>query len=60
MISTGFGMLVFLTNLSLMELGTSALSCPPSVRVRATAKLSAAFFHYESSITIGGSGTKAQ
>ena len=27
---------------------------PPSIRVRATVKLSAAFFHDESSITIGG------
>ena len=27
---------------------------PPRVRVRATVKLSAAFFHDESSITIGG------
>ena len=27
---------------------------PPRVRVRATVKLSAAFFHNESSITIGG------
>ena len=31
---------------------------PPKVRVRAMAKLSAAFFHDESSITIGG--TKVQ
>ena len=31
-----------------------ALSFPPRVRVRATVKLSAAFFHDESSITIGG------
>ena len=29
---------------------------PPRVRVRATVKLSAAFFHDESSITIGGGG----
>ena len=35
-------------------LGAIALSYPPRVRVRATAKLSAAFFHDESSITIGG------
>ena len=34
--------------------GAIALSYPPRVRVRATAKLSAAFFHDESSITIGG------
>ena len=32
---------------------------PPRVRVRATVKLSAAFFHDESSITIG-EGTKVQ
>ena len=31
-----------------------ALSYPPRVRVRATVKLSAAFFNDESSITIGG------
>ena len=31
-----------------------ALSFPPRVRVRATVKLSAAFFHDESSITIVG------
>ena len=37
-----------------MFFGTIALSYPPRVRVRATAKLSAAFFHDESSITIGG------
>ena len=41
-------------------LGTIALSYPPRVRVRATVKLSAAFFHDESSITIGGGGTKVQ
>ena len=35
-------------------IGTIALSYPPRVRVRATVKLSAAFFHDESSITIGG------
>ena len=34
--------------------GAIALSYPPRVRVSATAKLSAAFFHDESSITIGG------
>ena len=34
--------------------GAIALSYPPRVRVRATAKLSAAFFHDESSIIIGG------
>ena len=31
---------------------------PPRVRVRATVKLSAAFFHDESSITIGGGGVR--
>ena len=36
--------------------GAIALSYPPRVRVRATVKLSAAFFHDESSITIGGGG----
>ena len=35
-------------------IGTIALSYPPRVRVRATVKLSAAFFHDESSITIRG------
>ena len=35
-------------------MGAIALSYPPRVRVRATAKLSAAFFHDESSVTIGG------
>ena len=39
--------------------GAIALLYPPRVRVRATVKLSAAFFHDESSITIGG-GTKVQ
>ena len=34
--------------------GAIALSYPPRVRVRAAVKLSAAFFHDESSITIGG------
>ena len=34
--------------------GAIALSYPPRVRVRATAKLSAAFFHDKSSITKGG------
>ena len=34
--------------------GAIALSYPPRVRVGAMAKLSAAFFHDESSITIGG------
>ena len=33
-----------------------ALSYPPRVRVRATVKLSAAFFNDKSSITIGGGG----
>ena len=41
------------------NVGAIALSYPPRVRVRATVKLSAAFFHDESSITIGG-GTKVQ
>ena len=36
--------------------GAIALSYPPRVRVRATVKLSAAFFHDESSITIGQGG----
>ena len=36
--------------------GTIALSYPPRVRVRATVKLSATFFHEESSITIGAGG----
>ena len=39
--------------------GAIALSYPPRVRVRAMAKLSAALFHDESSIIIGG-GTKEQ
>ena len=39
--------------------GAVALSYPSRVRVRAAVKLSAAFFHDESSITIGG-GTKVQ
>ena len=39
---------------SLCKKGAIALSYPPTVRVRATVKLSAAFFHDESSITIGG------
>ena len=34
--------------------GAIALSYPPRVRVRALVKLSAVFFHDESSITIGG------
>ena len=37
-------------------MGAIALSYPPRIRVRATAKLSAAFFHDESSIIIGGGG----
>ena len=37
-------------------MGAIALSYPPRIRVRATAKLSAAFFHDESSIIIGGRG----
>ena len=36
--------------------GAIALSYPPRVRVRAGVKLSATFFHNESSITIGGGG----
>ena len=41
--------------------GAIALSYPPRVRVRAMVRLSAAFFHDESSITIGGGGgTKVQ
>ena len=36
------------------KLGAIALSYPPRVRVRATVKHSAAFFHDESSITIEG------
>ena len=36
--------------------GAIALSYPPRVRVRATAKLSAEFFHDESSITMWGGG----
>ena len=39
-------------------MGAIALLYPPMVRVRATVKLSAAFFHDESSITIGGGGRK--
>ena len=39
---------------STLFFGAIALSYPPRNRVRATAKLSAAFFHDESSITIGG------
>ena len=35
------------------DFGAIALSYPPRVRVRATVKLSAAFFPDESSITIG-------
>ena len=42
------------TNFRPWKFGTIALSYPPWVRVRATVKLSAASFHYESSITIGG------
>ena len=38
--------------------GAIALSYPPRVRVRATVKLSAAFVHDESSITIGGGGLR--
>ena len=39
-----------------MKEGVIALLYPARVRVRATVKLSAAFFHDESSITIGGGG----
>ena len=39
-------------------MGAIALLYPPMVRVRATVKLSAAFFHDESSITIGGGERK--
>ena len=42
------------TNVYVKESGAIALSYPPRVRVRATVKLSAAFFNDESSITIGG------
>ena len=38
--------------------GAIALLYPPRVRVRATFKLSAAFFHDESSITMGGGGVQ--
>ena len=38
------------------DMGAIALSYPPRVRVRATVKLSAVFFHDESSITIGAGG----
>ena len=37
-------------------IGAIALSYPPRVRIRATVKLSVAFFHDESSITIRGGG----
>ena len=39
-----------------ISLGAIALSYPTRVRVRATVKLSVAFFHGESSLTIGGEG----
>ena len=42
----------------LRNIGAIALSYPPRVRVKATVKLSAAFFHDESSMKIGG--TKVQ
>ena len=42
------------TRLDGRVVGAIALSYPPRVRVRATVKLSAAFFNDESSITIGG------
>ena len=38
------------------QFGAIALSYPPRVRVGATVKVSAAFFHDESSIAIGGGG----
>ena len=41
-------------NGGIKRVGAIALSYPPTVRVRATVKLSAAFFHDESSITKGG------
>ena len=41
---------------SLKNSGAIALSYSPRVRVRATVKLSAAFFNDESSITIGEGG----
>ena len=37
-----------------IKISAIALSYPPRVRVRAMVKLSAAFFHDESSIAIGG------
>ena len=40
------------------KIGAIALSYHPRVRVRATAKLSATFFHDESSITVGGGGVR--
>ena len=42
------------------KFGAIALSYPPRVRVRAMVKLSATFFHDESSITIGRGGKKVQ
>ena len=42
--------------LSTRKIGAFALSYPPRIRVRATVKLSAAFFNDESLITIGGGG----
>ena len=48
-------------NVQPIIIGAIALSYPPRVRVRATVKFSAAFFHDESSITIGrGGATKVQ
>ena len=44
--------------LSTRKIGAFALSYPPRVRVRATVKLSAAFFNDESLITIGGGGVR--
>ena len=39
---------------SMIKPDAIVLSYPPRVRVRATVKISAAFFNDESSITIGG------
>ena len=43
-------------NLVVLKKGCYCTLVPPRVRVRATVKLSAAFFHDESSITIGHAG----
>ena len=50
-------------NTSLLKGAIDCTFVPPRVRFRAMVKLSAAFFHDESSITIGergGGGTKVQ